>query len=150
MSLGEFYLQIHQLMHFFPEDLLGNIAVSILEALHYCKTRGVIHRDVKPENILINREGFVKLCDFGFARELINSVASTQVGTYAYIPPERINHPNEKYDIRSDIWSVGIILAELAYGKFPFNFKTDKDGISVIFTFTYKIKNIFLDCVSNI
>ena len=54
----------------FPEEILGNITVRILDALIYCKSKDIIHRDVKPPNILLNRQGQIKLCDFDASRIL--------------------------------------------------------------------------------
>uniref|UniRef100_A0A914CXV3 mitogen-activated protein kinase kinase n=1 Tax=Acrobeloides nanus TaxID=290746 RepID=A0A914CXV3_9BILA len=107
------------------EDILGFIALEILAALSYCKAKNIIHRDVKPKNILLNRKGEVKLCDFGESRFLIDSLASTFVGTVDYWPPERFSDVDLPYDIRSDIWSFGITMLEIANGAYPF---TNKDG----------------------
>lgn len=61
-----------------PEDILGKIAVAVVNALHYLHSKlHVIHRDVKPSNILINRKGEVKMCDFGISGYLVDSVAKT-------------------------------------------------------------------------
>uniref|UniRef100_A0A914CQS0 mitogen-activated protein kinase kinase n=1 Tax=Acrobeloides nanus TaxID=290746 RepID=A0A914CQS0_9BILA len=104
-----------------PEDLLGYTAVSILEALKVCKSKGIIHRDVKPENILMKKSGEIKLADFGESRFVGESQKVTTIGagTIRYWPPERLHTERTKYDIRSDIWSFGITLAEMAYGKYP-------------------------------
>ncbi|CAI8054258.1 Galactokinase [Geodia barretti] len=77
---------------------------------------------VKPSNILINRAGQVKLCDFGIAGELVNSFCQTDIGCKPYLAPERINPMvlGAKYDQRSDVWSYGITLYELAVGQFPY------------------------------
>lgn len=77
-----------------------------------------MHRDIKPSNILVNSRGHIKLCDFGVSGELINSIADTFVGTSTYMAPERIQ--GEKYTVKSDVWSYGLSIMELAIGKFPF------------------------------
>ena len=88
-----------------------------------------MHRDIKPSNILINSRGEVKLCDFGVSGELINSVADTFVGTSTYMAPERIQ--GEKYTVKSDVWSFGLSMLELAIGKFPFHAGRDEDAAPV-------------------
>jgi serine/threonine protein kinase len=74
--------------------------------------------DIKPSNILFNSKGQVKICDFGVSGELINSIADTFVGTSTYMSPERIQ--GAQYTVKSDVWSLGISLIELALGRFPF------------------------------
>lgn len=108
-----------------PENICGKVAVATLNALNYLKDKhGVIHRDVKPSNILLDYEGKVKLCDFGISGRLVDSKAKTRsAGCAAYMAPERINPPNPNkpdYDIRADVWSLGITLVELATGEFPY------------------------------
>lgn len=104
-----------------PEPVLGRTAYSVVSALHYLHQMRVIHRDIKPSNILINRHGQIKLCDFGISGYLVDSVAKTfEAGCKAYMAPERLV-PNQKgYDIRSDVWSLGLTLFEIATGKFPY------------------------------
>ncbi|XP_034248797.1 dual specificity mitogen-activated protein kinase kinase 6 isoform X1 [Thrips palmi] len=124
MSLDKFYTRAFGHQRSIPEDILGKITVAVVNALHYLYSRlRVIHRDVKPSNILINRRGEVKMCDFGISGYLVDSVAKTiDAGCKPYMAPERIDpsgNPSH-YDIRSDVWSLGISLLELATGKFPY------------------------------
>ncbi|CAJ0610123.1 unnamed protein product [Cylicocyclus nassatus] len=106
------------------EGYIGKMSVSIIQALDYLKDHlSVIHRDVKPSNILLDWNGVVKLCDFGISGQLIESRAHTiQAGCPPYMAPERFDpRYNADYDIRSDVWSVGISLVELATGKYPYS-----------------------------
>jgi len=103
-----------------PEDIIGAMAVDLVDVLHYVHSNKLIHRDLKPQNICINSQGEVKLTDFGLTREVQNSVGNCRsiLGTYSYMSPERIS--GGTYDYRSDIWSFGVILLECAMGKFPY------------------------------
>ncbi|CAI2357464.1 unnamed protein product [Caenorhabditis sp. 36 PRJEB53466] len=106
-----------------PEDVIGKLSISIVKALHYLKTKHqIMHRDVKPSNILLDWNGIIKLCDFGIAGKLIESRAhSKQAGCPLYMGPERLDPNNlESYDIRSDVWSLGLTFVELATGNYPY------------------------------
>jgi serine/threonine protein kinase len=85
-----------------------------LEYLH--KVKKVVHRDIKPSNILLNSKGVVKISDFGVSGELENSqdYKSTYVGTVTYMSPERFK--GESYNSDTDLWSLGILLYEMAMG----------------------------------
>ncbi|XP_015518260.2 dual specificity mitogen-activated protein kinase kinase 7 isoform X1 [Neodiprion lecontei] len=119
-----------------PEEFLGKVTVATVKALSYLKEKhGVIHRDVKPSNILLDETGGVKLCDFGISGRLVDSKAKTRsAGCAAYMAPERIDPPDPTkpdYDIRADVWSLGITLVELATGVFPYrDCKTDFEVLS--------------------
>ncbi|CDO71481.1 hypothetical protein BN946_scf184909.g75 [Trametes cinnabarina] len=100
-------------------DVVGKVALAVLEGLTYLyDVHRIIHRDIKPSNILFNSKGQIKICDFGVSGELINSIADTFVGTSTYMSPERIQ--GAQYTVKSDVWSLGISLIELALGRFPF------------------------------
>lgn len=123
-SLDKFYANVYQNNRQITEDILGKITYAVVNALHYLySVLRVIHRDVKPSNILINKKGEVKMCDFGISGYLVDSVAKTvDAGCKPYMAPERIDptgNPSQ-YDIRSDVWSLGISLMELATGRFPY------------------------------
>uniref|UniRef100_A0A914IH49 mitogen-activated protein kinase kinase n=1 Tax=Globodera rostochiensis TaxID=31243 RepID=A0A914IH49_GLORO len=112
-----------------PEEIIGHIALSVLRALDYLKeTHKIMHRDVKPSNILLDWFGNIKLCDFGISGKLIESKASTRTGCTGYLAPERINIDSGAscpYDVRADVWSLGITLVQLATGRFPYECVTN-------------------------
>ena len=75
----------------FTELSISKISHAVLNGLTYLYNNyKIIHRDIKPSNVLINSKGFVKICDFGVSKKLINSMADTFVGTSTYMSPERI------------------------------------------------------------
>ena len=101
-------------------------AVSIMEpvlaALAAAHRAGLVHRDVKPENILLSDDGVVKVADFGLARAIEADASSTRtglmMGTVAYCPPEQLSRGSA--DARSDVYSAGVVLFELLTGRAPF------------------------------
>ncbi|KAL0235455.1 hypothetical protein GEMRC1_002037 [Eukaryota sp. GEM-RC1] len=103
-----------------PEVEIRGIAIQLVSALKYLHDNRVIHRDLKPQNILICSNGCIKLCDFGFARALSKStiVARSIKGTPLYMAPELVQE--RAYDHTIDLWSLGIILYELFHSKPPF------------------------------
>lgn len=118
-----------------PEPVLGKITVAVVSGLNYLyDSHRIIHRDVKPSNVLFNSQGQVKICDFGVSGELINSIADTFVGTSTYMSPERIQ--GAQYTVKSDVWSLGITLIELALGRFPFSEETDDSDDSGVEEYT--------------
>jgi len=133
-----------------PENILKHMAVQMLIGLEYLHTTKIVHRDIKPANILIRRDGLVKFSDFGLTgiysalRHNNNNknnnnnnsqsssvsfngqhygvhnpyVFGTCQGTVMYMSPERIRE--EQHSFNSDVWSLGVTLAELGTGVFPF------------------------------
>ena len=103
-----------------PELEVKAIARQLVSALHYLHTNRVIHRDMKPQNVLIGANKVVKLCDFGFARSIRSqSMVMTSIkGTPLYMAPELVQE--QPYNHTVDLWSLGVILYELFVGKPPF------------------------------
>ena len=102
---------------------IADLGAKIAEALGYAHSKGVVHRDVKPGNILVRSDGKPKITDFGIARiedtaEHLRTQAGEVLGTPAYMAPEQVL--SEPVDGRSDIFSLGIILYELCAGERPF------------------------------
>lgn len=100
------------------EKVLGKISESVLNGLNYLHLQKIIHRDIKPLNILLDENGNVKLCDFGVSGEVVDSLATTFVGTQYYMAPERIQ--GKPYTVTCDVWSLGLTMLEVASCKFPF------------------------------
>ncbi|MBQ7354677.1 MAG: Stk1 family PASTA domain-containing Ser/Thr kinase [Clostridia bacterium] len=98
-----------------------HIAVQILSGLQHAHSRGIIHRDIKPQNIIIAPDGSIKVTDFGIAK-IPNSetitMADKAIGSVHYISPEQAS--GLKVDLRSDLYSLGIILYELICNRVPF------------------------------
>ncbi|KAJ6697153.1 hypothetical protein OIU85_003508 [Salix viminalis] len=103
-----------------PEEQVQAIAKQLVRALHYLHSNRIIHRDMKPQNILIGAGSVVKLCDFGFARAMsTNTVVLRSIkGTPLYMAPELVRE--QPYNHSADLWSLGVILYELFVGQPPF------------------------------
>jgi serine/threonine-protein kinase len=107
------------------EDEARRIAAEVADGLEFAHRHGIIHRDVKPQNVLIDAAGHARLADFGIARLLGRQHAQTTgfvLGTFQYFSPEQAR--GEPVDHRTDIYSLGVVLFELLTGRLPFEGET--------------------------
>ncbi|MCU0722333.1 MAG: protein kinase, partial [Planctomycetes bacterium] len=100
------------------------IAGQVARALHFAHQHGVLHRDIKPDNILVNEDGVPALTDFGLAKDVAEeshlTVSGTAMGTPQYMPPEQADGRLEDVDVRSDVYSLGATLYEMLAHAPPF------------------------------
>ena len=105
-----------------PTEELLRYTEQILRALEHAHSKGIIHRDIKPQNIMLLKNGRIKVADFGIAK-LPNAETVTMtdkaIGTVFYISPEQAS--GKKIDPRSDLYSLGVVMYEMATGQLPFN-----------------------------
>ena len=123
---------------------------QIAAGLYYLHSLNLIHRDLKPHNILLSKNGNIKIADFGFVKDYTeNSMFDTLCGSPIYMAPEILQH--KKYDAKVDLWSIGIILYELLSAEPPFMASNHIQLLKTIETTKFKFpKNIIIstDCIN--
>ncbi len=125
-----------------PIEKIIDIAIQVVSALTAAHEINIIHRDVKPENIMLRRDGYAKLLDFGLAKlteqrasdpnasTLVNTRAGVVLGTISHMSPEQAR--GLEVDARTDIWSVGVVIYEMTTGRMPFAGQTTSDVIAAV------------------
>ncbi|TDZ44737.1 Serine/threonine-protein kinase 32A [Colletotrichum trifolii] len=118
MSGGD--LRFHISRKTFTEDAVRFWIAELGCALRYIHSQNIIHRDVKPDNVLLDADGHVHLTDFNVASDIVpGKVLSSKSGTLAYLAPEV--YAGKGYDVRADWWSLGVLFYECIYNKRPFD-----------------------------
>jgi serine/threonine-protein kinase len=102
--------------------------VAITHAIAYLHSKNIIHRDLKPSNIMMQSDGTIKVMDFGLAKKLLSEQQLTRpgdnIGTIGYMPPEQYEGQPDNIDVRSDVYSLGVMLYEMLTGTMPFQGET--------------------------
>lgn len=143
------------------EKILATILKYVLEATKYIHINNMIHRDIKPGNILLSSEGEIKLCDLGISATILDESKNKRhsfIGTLNYMAPEIIDS-DPGYNEKVDIWAIGITSLELAFGTSPYNKLTPIQVLKKIVTcdsptcqsfqdYSYTFSSKFSDFVS--
>ena len=108
----------------FEAKEVESVIIQLTNIVAYAHTLGIIHRDIKPSNVMVRPDGFIKLLDFGAAKELKEKeFSATVTGSRPYMSPEQIMGKSQK---RSDVWALGIVMYVLYTGMFPFYHEVEK------------------------
>jgi serine/threonine-protein kinase len=127
--------ELSKRLELLPDGILAMLGAQIASALGHAHSQGVLHRDMKPENVLLARTGAVKVADFGVARVAGTRLTTTGiiVGSPAYMSPEQLaGVPGQDLTIGTDIYALGVMLYELGEGKDPLGLKRSQDLLEVL------------------
>ncbi|GMG56042.1 unnamed protein product [Ambrosiozyma monospora] len=110
----------------FPQSLSGYLTEQVLQGLSYIHSRGILHRDLKADNLLLETNGICKISDFGISKKskdiYSDGAAKTFQGTIIYMAPEIVNNTDHQgYNAKVDIWSMGCVVFEMLSGKPPWS-----------------------------
>ncbi len=116
-----------------------HIVLQTADALEYAHRQGVVHRDIKPGNLMLTKQGLVKITDFGIARidQMSRTRTGVVIGSPRYMSPEQVS--GKKVDGRSDVFSLGILLYELATGVAPFDAARPEDFLTLMQNIVSKV-----------
>jgi calcium-dependent protein kinase len=146
----ELFSKLMKVNHF-SEKQTAIIMYQIFSSIKYCHENGIIHRDIKAENILVqdSLNLFVKIIDFGSCEILTKTklTSTYKVGSPSYIAPEVLN--GEEYDYCCDIWSLGVLMYYLLSGNKPFTGTTEEEIYKAIKTKELKFKDVIWESISN-
>lgn len=131
------------------EKKVNNFSIQIKNGLQYLYTQNIVHRDIKPQNILVSNDKILKIIDFGLSKNINinNEIMDTICGSPMYMAPEIIKTKN--YTIKSDIWSFGVIIYEMVYGYTPLRATNIFNLIKLIdnYEIKYPSNTISYDCI---
>jgi serine/threonine protein kinase len=144
---GDLYTYLRkQRLRFSERRLIHSILLPCMDALAYLHARNIAHRDVKPENLLLDAESNIKLADFGLSVCVADENAVTRAGTMDYMAPEVLVCPLKRlptdykdredlaYGVKVDSWSLGVLAFELLVGRTPYRHREENDMLQTIKT----------------